>query len=129
MEGGNFSSNGNRVYVGNFDQDGLNVDNNWDDNRNDNLGLAASRHFDLWMKNRVNVGGRIRGHGLDPPSQHPADFIDRRFKREIFLIVDDFYFFRETHKKTQDIQFYACGFQHRQFRGLRPLTGEQDEFE
>ncbi len=37
------SSNGNHVYVGNFDADGLNVNNNWDDNRNDNLGLAARR--------------------------------------------------------------------------------------
>lgn len=31
------------MYVGNFDADGLNVNNNWDDNRNDNLGLASRR--------------------------------------------------------------------------------------
>src|SRR3989344_1688695 len=36
-------SNGNRVNVGNFDSDGLNVNNNWDDNRNDNIGLASAR--------------------------------------------------------------------------------------
>ena len=36
-------SDGNRVNVGNFDQNGFNVNNNWDDNRNDNLGLASSR--------------------------------------------------------------------------------------
>ena len=38
-------SDGNRVNVGNFDADGFNVNNNWDDNRNDNLGLSASRKF------------------------------------------------------------------------------------
>ena len=38
-------SDGNRVNVGNFDADGLKVDN-WDDNQNDNLGLASSaRNF------------------------------------------------------------------------------------
>ena len=36
-------SDGNRVNVGNFDAKGLNVNNNWDDNRNDNLGLASAR--------------------------------------------------------------------------------------
>jgi hypothetical protein len=39
-------SDGNRVNVGNFDANGLKVNNNWDDNRNDNLGLASSaRNF------------------------------------------------------------------------------------
>ncbi len=38
-------SDGNRVNLGNFDGDGLNVNNNWDDNRNSNLGLASSRNF------------------------------------------------------------------------------------
>lgn len=37
------SSDGNRVNVGNFDAKGLNV-NNWnDDNRNDNIGVSATR--------------------------------------------------------------------------------------
>ena len=36
-------SDGNRVNVGNFDSDGLNVNNNWDDNRNDNIGLSSAR--------------------------------------------------------------------------------------
>lgn len=38
-------SDGNHVNVGNFDSDGLNVNNNWDDNRYDNLGLASARNF------------------------------------------------------------------------------------
>jgi len=38
-------SDGNRVNVGNFDRNGLNV-NNWnDDNRNSNLGVSAARKF------------------------------------------------------------------------------------
>ena len=37
-------SDGNRVNVGNFDSDGLNVNNYWDSNRNDNLALASSQH-------------------------------------------------------------------------------------
>ena len=37
------TSDGNRVNVGNFDENGLNVNNYWDDNRNYNIGLAASR--------------------------------------------------------------------------------------
>ena len=36
-------SDGNRVNVGNFDAKGLNVNNYWDNNRNDNLGLASAR--------------------------------------------------------------------------------------
>jgi hypothetical protein len=43
------TSNGNRVYVG-FSPDGLNVNNNWDDNRNSNLGLASSRNIFLGLE-------------------------------------------------------------------------------
>ena len=51
-------SDGNRVNVGNFDSDGFNVNNYWNDNRNDNLGLASSvppRNFliDSPLKRRV----------------------------------------------------------------------------
>ncbi len=36
-----FHADGNRLNLGNFDEHGLNCDNNWnwDDNRNDNLGV------------------------------------------------------------------------------------------
>jgi len=37
------ASGGDCVGVGDFDEDGLNVNNYWDDNRNYNIGLAASR--------------------------------------------------------------------------------------
>lgn len=41
-------SDGNRVNIGNFDAEGLNVNNNWDSNRNDNLGLASARQSSLY---------------------------------------------------------------------------------
>jgi hypothetical protein len=40
-------SDGNRVYVGNFDADGLNVNNYWDNNRNDNIGVASARQSSI----------------------------------------------------------------------------------
>jgi len=43
------TSDGNHVYVGNFDQHGLNVNNNWDDNPNDNLAVVLSRNFSLYL--------------------------------------------------------------------------------
>ena len=47
MGKGNFSaaSNGNRVNVGNLDANGLNVNNNWNDNSNQNLRVALARNF------------------------------------------------------------------------------------
>ena len=36
-------SNGNRVYVGHFDEGGFYVNDYWDDDRDSNLGLASSR--------------------------------------------------------------------------------------
>ena len=45
--GQHVDSDGNRVNVGNFNADGLNVNNNWDDNRNDNIGVSASRKSPL----------------------------------------------------------------------------------
>ena len=42
-DGQYLDSNGNRVNVGNCDAKGVNVNNNWDDNPNGNIGLAASR--------------------------------------------------------------------------------------
>ena|GEM_PF-4350086 len=41
--GQSLDSDGNRVNVGKFDADGLNVNNYNDDNVNDNLGVSSSR--------------------------------------------------------------------------------------
>jgi hypothetical protein len=45
--GQSLDSDGNRVNVGKFDANGLNVNNNYDDNVNDNLGVASSRQSSL----------------------------------------------------------------------------------
>lgn len=58
METDNFlTSDGNRVYVGNFDSNGLNVNNNWDDNRNDNIGLSAARKSFLCLNQKPSLRG------------------------------------------------------------------------
>jgi len=44
------NSDGNHVNVGYFDTKGLNINNNWDDNHNDNLGVASARNFYLVKK-------------------------------------------------------------------------------
>ncbi len=46
--GQSLDSDGNRVNVGNFDAKGLNVNNNWDGDRNDDLGLASARQSFLY---------------------------------------------------------------------------------
>jgi len=55
------TSDGSRVYVGRFDSYGLDVSYCWDDNRNYNIGLAASRNFFLYpiVKNALLLGGRF----------------------------------------------------------------------
>jgi len=52
-------SNGNHVNVGNFDAKGLNVNNNWDDNRNDNLGVASARNFNLTRSRSSHKGASV----------------------------------------------------------------------
>ena len=56
------ASDGNRVYLGNFDTNGLNVNDNWNDYRNDNLGLASARNFFLCR-------------GFNPTAKHAANFL------------------------------------------------------
>jgi len=38
------TSDGNRVNAGNFDANGFNFNNWWNDNRNDNIGPSSSRN-------------------------------------------------------------------------------------
>ena len=60
MKTDNFlTSDGNRVNVGNFDANGLNVNNNWDDNRNDNIGLAAARKSFLYLNQKPSCEGLL----------------------------------------------------------------------
>ena len=50
------NADGNHVNLGNFDHDGLNVNNNWDDNWNGNLGLVSARNFGL---TQTPLSGRL----------------------------------------------------------------------
>ena len=50
------NADGNHVNLGNFDHDGLNVNNNWDDNWNGNLGLVSARNFGL---TQTPLSGRV----------------------------------------------------------------------
>jgi hypothetical protein len=60
--------------VGNFDENGLNV-NNWNGNRNDNVGCGASRQLSLYPAERPPLCGRFRYRSLldliQPPSIRP----------------------------------------------------------
>ena len=49
-------SDGNRVNVGNFDAKGLNVNNYWDNNRNDNIGVSAARQSHSIQRKPTLVG-------------------------------------------------------------------------
>ena len=60
-DGHYLDSDGNRVNVGNCDANGVNVNNNWDDNRNDNVGLSASRKSSpLLFQGLPGVGRAVR---------------------------------------------------------------------
>ncbi len=70
-------SDGNRVNVGNFDANGLNV-NNWNDERNSNIGLASSRNFFPFLtRSGINKSPKtnlLQGGGLvlTPSTIHRA---------------------------------------------------------
>lgn len=70
-------SNGDRVNVGNFDENGLNV-NNWNDHdRNDNLGVSSSRQFVLSKAPRYGALCVFSGFidFIQPPSILPISSI------------------------------------------------------
>lgn len=99
-------SDGNRVNVGNFDSDGLNVNNYWDDNRNSNLGVSASRQSALYpsVKSRLRAGFALSLFcRLDPASKHSADLINLRFKGDVLLVIDRLHIAHETDKDTEQI--------------------------
>ena len=104
-------ANGNRVNVGNFDANGLNV-NNWnDDNRNDNIGLASARqsrsiqnknfHRSKW-KFLLPLFGRF-----EPASQLAADVIKVCLDQDISLAIKGFDIFHQADKNAQRIKLHA----------------------
>ena len=101
----NLDSDGNRVYVGNFDQNGLNINNNWDDNRNDNIGLASSVHSHLQSKNPppTEVFRLLRFGFSNPTTQHPSYLINHFLNRNIFLILQSSDIFGQTDINSKKI--------------------------
>lgn len=108
----NIDSDGNHVNVGNFDAKGLNVNNNWDDNRNDNLGVASARQSLLYPDEVPPSAGFFLPlfRRANPSAKHPADFVDVCLKRDVFLVINGFDVFGEADEDTQQVQLHACGF-------------------
>lgn len=104
-------SDGNHVNVGNFDTKGLNINNNWDNKRNDNLGLASTRQSSLYPAEIPHLAGFLLTLfcRADPSAEHPADFVDICLKRHVLLVVYGLYIFGKTNENAQDVELNACG--------------------
>jgi hypothetical protein len=73
-------SDGNRVYVGNFDANGLNVNNYWDNNRNDNIGVASARQSSIFKQKPISTDMGFCDYyplvdRIQPPSIRPISSI------------------------------------------------------
>ena len=103
MEADKFSgSAGNLSIVGNFDENGLNV-NNWNGNRNDNIGCGASRQSSLIQQTpaftRAFVSPLLAR--LYPPAEHAADFVNIRLECKVTSVVHRLDVLHEPDKDAQ----------------------------
>lgn len=74
------NSDDNHVNVGNFDANGLNVNNTWDDNRWNNIGVSSARKYFLCGTltfHSWSVGVSVFS-GFYPSAEHSAYFINGR---------------------------------------------------
>ncbi len=98
MEAGKFS--GSDEYpsiVGNFDENGLNV-NNWNGNRNDNVGVGASRHFhSLETPSKKRVFHLSFFCGFNPPSKHFPNLVEIGFNDNVSFGSNCFHVFHKTN--------------------------------
>jgi hypothetical protein len=96
--GQHVDSDGNRVNV-RFNADGVNVNNNWDDNRNDNIAVASARKSPLYLAIGMPASRRAFSlpffAGFDPSAKHSSNFIHQTFEGHIFLPVDCLHLFHE----------------------------------
>ena len=88
-------ADGNRVYVGNFDSEGLNVNNYWDDNRNSNLGVASARQSHFYSKMPLCEAFCLLFDLFDPSTEHTTNLIDRVLKTIISLNINNLCVFGE----------------------------------
>lgn len=129
-------SDGNRVYVGNFDSDGWNVNNYSPGDSNDNLRVVVFRQFSRSSKyspeRRVFVFSFsvcrffLRSY---PSSEHAADFVDVCLKRYVFAVVDRFYFQGKAEKNAKRVKVVAGFLYDRQFFRFGHLAGQKHFFE
>jgi hypothetical protein len=68
-------SDGVRVYVGYCDAKGVNVNNNWDDNRNDNVGVGACRKSASRLQGNCPAlpGSSLSFRRIDPSAELSPD--------------------------------------------------------
>ncbi|MDD3531409.1 MAG: hypothetical protein PHV99_02360 [Candidatus Pacebacteria bacterium] len=106
--GKQLDSDGNRVNVGSFDAKGLNVNNNWDDNRSDGLGLASSRQSFLYLEETRSCESLSFFSRANPTAEHTANLVNMSLKNKILLVVNSPHIFREAYENAEHIQLHAC---------------------
>jgi len=124
-------SDGNHVNVGNFDVKGLNVNNNWDNKRNDDLGLASARQSSLYPAEVPRFAGLRLSllRRANPPAKHATNLIDVRFKRDVFLVIDGLHVFGQANENAQDVELHTSRFKYRQFLRFARLACEKNRLE
>ena len=90
------TSDGKFVNVGNFDSDGLNVNNDTRDNHNSNLGVCPARQSRQCNQREAyffEVGfscvRRLLPNGSYPAAQHSAYFLDMILADDIAFIAQN----------------------------------------
>lgn len=99
------NADGNRLNLGNFDENGLNCDNwNWDDNHNDNLGVFA-----LMMEGKLkrSITGVFIFSTFYPFAQHTPGCNKLARKLAIFIRIQCFCLPKQCNKKFQLIDFFC----------------------
>lgn len=99
-------SDGDHVNVGDSSNGGVNVNNNWDDNRNDNLGLWSARKLSQVKANALLFWRAFvlkAFCGFYPSPEHSSDFIGMFLKQNILFVIKGFHFFGETDKNPEQV--------------------------
>ena len=95
----------NRLELGNFDEDGLNCNDNWDDDANDNLGV-----FPLMVCRREAVESSLfafLGSVFHPATKTLAYFSEMFCKQTKNPVIDGLYLPKHGHKVFQNIKLFA----------------------
>jgi hypothetical protein len=96
-------SDGNLVYVGNFDDTGANVNRTNPDNQNDNLGVSFSRSV---TPSRLLRDGVFRM--LNPTADHAADLYDLFREGSEPGIIHAFCFVGKSQMRSEHLERNVC---------------------